>query len=87
MGRIRPMSPIRPIERRSAEVFLAAEFQASFARAVQLTQICGLPQLVKVLIVRHVLMLAVLPSLPEFRVSRDGLVAWRPAIAPLAAIR
>ncbi len=50
-------------------VFLATKFQASFARAVQSPQICGLLQLAEVLIAWHVLIPTVLRSLPCLRVD------------------
>ena len=84
MGRIRPMSRISPI---LSGMFLATEFQASLLRGAQPPQIDRLSELAKVLVIRHVMMLIVLRSLPPLRVARFGRMAWRPAKAPLAAIR
>ena len=63
------------------------EFHASFARAKQLPQLLWFSRLAEVQVVRHVMMLIVLRSLPPLRVDGLGRMAWRPAKEPLAAIR
>lgn len=70
-----------------SDVSPTTEFQASLARAVQSPQICGLSRVAKVLIAWHVLIPTVLRSLPHLRMGWFGRMAWRPAKAPLAAIR
>ena len=70
----------------SAEIHFN-EFHASFARAEQFPQLLWFSRLTEVQVVRHVMMLIVLRSLPPLRVNGLGRMAWRPAKEPLAAIR